>query len=195
MKIAIIKYNAGNIRSVAFALERLKVDFAVTDSPEEILSADKVIFPGVGEASSTMKYLKERKLDQLIVGLKQPVLGICLGMQLLCKHSDENNTPCLGVFDETVKQFKPDKDHKVPHMGWNSMTTTNGWLGSELNEQFVYFVHSFYVPITSYTSAITEYTLPFSSAMNKDNFYAVQFHPEKSALAGVNVIKSFLNKS
>jgi glutamine amidotransferase len=195
MKIAIIKYNAGNIRSVAFALERLKVDFSITDSPEEITGADKVIFPGVGEASSTMNYLKEKKLDQLIVNLQQPVLGICLGMQLLCSHSDENNTACLGVFEERVTQFKPDENHKVPHMGWNSLTTTKGWLGAELNEQFVYFVHSFYVPITPFTSAITEYTLPFSSAMKKDNFYAVQFHPEKSAQAGVNVIESFLKKS
>ena len=195
MKIAIIKYNAGNIRSVAFALERLQVDFAITDNPEEIAKADKVIFPGVGEASSTMAYLKDKKLDQVIVNLIQPVLGICLGMQLMCTHSDENNTPCLGIFDETVKQFKPSNLQKVPHMGWNSLTLTKDWLPSNLDDEFVYFVHSFFVPVNSNTSAITEYTLPFSAAMRKDNFYAVQFHPEKSAKVGERVLDSFLHVS
>jgi len=195
MKIAIIKYNAGNIRSVAFALERLQVDFIITDNPEEIAKADKVIFPGVGEASSTMAYLKNKKLDQVIVNLIQPVLGICLGMQLMCTHSDENNTPCLGIFDETVKQFKPSNLQKVPHMGWNSLTLTKDWLPSNLDDEFVYFVHSFFVPVNSNTSAITEYTLPFSAAMRKDNFYAVQFHPEKSAKVGERVLNSFLRVS
>ena len=195
MKIAIIKYNAGNIRSVAFALERLQVDFTITDNPEEIAKADKVIFPGVGEASSTMAYLKNKKLDQVIVNLIQPVLGICLGMQLMCTHSDENNTPCLGIFDETVKQFKPSNLQKVPHMGWNSLTLTKDWLPSNLDDEFVYFVHSFFVPVNSNTSAITEYTLPFSAAMRKDNFYAVQFHPEKSAKVGERVLDSFLHVS
>lgn len=195
MKIAVIKYNAGNIRSVAFALERLQIDFSITDNPEEITAADKVIFPGVGEASSTMKYLIDKKLDQVIVNLKQPVLGICLGMQLLCKHSDENNTPCLGVYDETVRLFKPTSHkEKVPHMGWNSLTLTKGWLDASVDDQFVYFVHSYYVPVNSQTSAITEYIQPFSSAMKKDNFYAVQFHPEKSAGAGEKVLTSFLNQ-
>ena len=195
MKIAVIKYNAGNIRSVAFALERLHIDFEITDNKEEILKADKVIFPGVGEASSTMSYLKEKKLDQLICSLKQPVLGICLGMQLMCKFSEENRTPCLGIFDETVRQFKPDPTHKVPHMGWNSLVKTTGWLDSSLKDQFVYFVHSYYVPINLFTSAITDYTEPFSAAMRKENFYAVQFHPEKSANAGETVLQNFLDKA
>jgi len=195
MKTAIIKYNAGNIRSVAFALERLGVDYAITDSPEEILRADKVIFPGVGEASSTMKYLKETKMDKLIVHLKQPVLGICLGMQLMCRHSDENNTPCLGIFDERVRQFISDGNHKVPHMGWNLLTQTSDWLNSSLKDQFVYFVHSFYVPIGPFTTAISEYTQPFSAAMRKGNFYAVQFHPEKSAQAGEIILQDFLNRT
>jgi imidazole glycerol-phosphate synthase subunit HisH len=195
MKLAVIKYNAGNIRSVAFALERLKVDFSITDNHEDIRSADKVIFPGVGEASTTMNYLRDKKLDQLIIHLKQPVLGICLGMQLLCKHSDENNTPCLGIFEQTVQLFEPTNKEKVPHMGWNSLTETKDWLPVELNNQFVYFVHSYYVPVNMHTSAITDYTIPFSSALRKDNFFAVQFHPEKSADVGEKVIKSFLKQS
>jgi len=195
MKIAVIKYNAGNIRSVAFALERLNIDFEITDNAESITKADKVIFPGVGEASSTMSYLKERKMDQLICDLKQPVLGICLGMQLMCKFSEENNTSCLGIFDETVKLFKPDATHKVPHMGWNSLTKTSDWLDVTLNDQFVYFVHSFYVPVNPFTSAITNYTESFSAAMKKENFYAVQFHPEKSAKVGEIVLRNFLNKA
>ena len=195
MKIAVIKYNAGNIRSVAFALERLAINFEITDNEEAISKADKVIFPGVGEASSTMKYLKEKKLDQLIINLTQPTLGICLGMQLMCKHSDENNTPCLGIFDETVRQFKPDSNHKVPHMRWNSLVKTSDWLDSSLKDQFVYFVHSYYVPVNPFTSAITNYTEPFSAAMRKENFYAVQFHPEKSAKTGEMVLKNFLNKA
>lgn len=192
MKIAVVKYNAGNIRSVAFALERLNIDFSITDSTEELSSADKVIFPGVGEASSTMKYLKDHKLDQVIRNLKQPVLGICLGMQLMCKHSEENDTPCLGIFDETVMRFKG-TDLKVPHMGWNSLEKVKNWLPSSLENSYVYFVHSYYVPVTSYTVAETNYEKPFSSALKKDNFYAVQFHPEKSAEAGVQILQSFLN--
>lgn len=193
MKIAVIKYNAGNIRSVAFALERLHLDFEITDHVEKITSADKVIFPGVGEASSTMQYLRERKLDQIIINLKQPVLGICLGMQLMCRHSEENDTTCLGIFDETVKLFKSDPQHKVPHMGWNSLQLTNSWLDPSLVNQYVYFVHSYYVPVSAYSSATTDYTQPFSSAMKKNNFYAVQFHPEKSAKVGEKVLKSFLD--
>ncbi|MEQ1587559.1 MAG: imidazole glycerol phosphate synthase subunit HisH [Cyclobacteriaceae bacterium] len=193
--IAVIKYNAGNIRSVAFALERLNVDFAITDNHEEIRKADKIIFPGVGEASTTMAYLKACNLDKVIKELKQPVLGICLGMQLMCAHSEENDTPCLGIFDETVKLFIPKNKEKVPHMGWNSLTLSNSWIDPTINNQFVYFVHSYYVPVNSHTSAITEYTLPFSSAMKKDNFYAVQFHPEKSAAVGEKVLRSFLNIS
>lgn len=193
--IAVIKYNAGNIRSVAFALERLNLDFVITDNHEEIRKADKVIFPGVGEASTTMAYLKAHNLDKVIKELKQPVLGICLGMQLMCAHSEENDTPCLGIFDETVKLFIPKNKEKVPHMGWNSLALSNSWIDPSLNDQFVYFVHSYYVPLNSHTSAITEYILPFSAAMKKDNFYAVQFHPEKSATVGEKVLRSFLNIS
>jgi glutamine amidotransferase len=194
MKIAVIKYNAGNIRSVAFALERLQVDYTITDQPEEIQQADKVIFPGVGEASSTMRYLKDNRLDHLIRSLKQPVLGICLGMQLMCKHSEENDTPCLGIFDETVRLFLPMHHEKVPHMGWNTLTTINGWLPSDLRDQFVYFVHSYYVPLSVHTIAQTQYIQAFSSAMQKDNFYAVQFHPEKSGTVGEKVIQAFLQQ-
>jgi len=193
--VSVIKYNAGNIRSVAFALERLGVEFTITDNHEEIRKADKVIFPGVGEASTTMKYLKDHKLDNVIRELKQPVLGICLGMQLMCAYSEENNTPCLGIFDETVKLFVPQNNEKVPHMGWNSITLTNGWMMNSLNEQFVYFVHSYYVPVNEHTSAVTEYIKPFSASMKKNNFYAVQFHPEKSSSAGEKVLQSFLNIS
>lgn len=192
MKLAIIKYNAGNIQSVSFALERLGVTFHITDNPDEIMTADKVIFPGVGEASTTMKYLCDHNLDQLIVNLKQPVLGVCLGMQLMCEFSEENDTRCLGIFPESVKRFIPMGDMKVPHMGWNSLTLNESWLDPALENQYAYFVHSYYVPVNSLTSAITEYTTPFSAAMHKDNFYAVQFHPEKSAITGVTVLKSFL---
>jgi imidazole glycerol-phosphate synthase subunit HisH len=193
MKLVIIKYNAGNIQSVSFALERLGVDFTITDNAEEIQRADKVIFPGVGEASTTMRYLKDKKLDQVIVNLKQPVLGICLGMQLMCTYSEENNTDCLGIFNEHVKLFIPEGDKKVPHMGWNNLTISDSWLTSELENKYAYFVHSYYVPVNANTSAITEYITPFSAAMHKDNFYAVQFHPEKSAQAGELVLKSFIN--
>lgn len=194
MKLIIIRYNAGNIQSVSFALERLGVAFTITDDPDQIKSADKVIFPGVGEASTTMNYLRERNLDLLIRALKQPVLGICLGMQLLCKHSEENSTDCIGVFDEPVKRFQPKGDMKVPHTGWNQLVVKDSWLDPSLNNANVYFVHSFYVPVNPYTSATTEYILPFTAAMQKNNFYAVQFHPEKSAEAGEKVLKSFLHK-
>ena len=193
MKIAVIKYNAGNIQSVRYALERLQADFLVTDEPEEIKGADKVIFPGVGEASTTMAFLKEKKFDRLIVDLKQPVLGICLGMQLLCRHSDENNTPCLGIFEETVRKFIAASDLKVPHMGWNSLNHVSGWLSPKLENQFVYFVHSYYVPLSRDTVGQAAYGGPFSAAMRKNNFYAVQFHPEKSAEAGELVLRNFLN--
>jgi glutamine amidotransferase len=192
MKLVIIKYNAGNIQSVSFALERLGVEFSITDNTEEIQKADKVIFPGVGEASTTMNYLRAKKLDQVIVSLKQPVLGICLGMQLMCKYSEENDTDCLGIFDETVKQFIPTIDKKVPHMGWNQLAVKPGWMDPALDGKHVYFVHSYYVPVNTLASAVTEYTVPFSAAMHRDNFYAAQFHPEKSAGAGELVLKSFL---
>ena len=193
MSIVIIKYNAGNIQSVSFALERLGIDFAITDDKESIEKADKVIFPGVGEASTTMKYLQERNLDSLIRNLKQPVLGICLGMQLMCRHSAENDVRCLGIFDEEVKRFEATADMKVPHMGWNQLRLTDGWLNPAVDHQNAYFVHSYYVPVNRYTSAVTEYLVPFSAAMHRDNFYAVQFHPEKSAAAGELVLKSFLD--
>ena len=193
MKVIVIKYNAGNIRSVSFALERLGVDFMVSDSAEEIQKADKVIFPGVGEASSTMNYLKIHKLDEVIRNLKQPTLGICLGMQLMCYHSEENNTTCLGIFDETVRLFKGEM-LKVPHMGWNSLTKVRGWLDPTLERKYVYFVHSYYVPLTTYTVAETDYGIPFSAALRKNNFYAVQFHPEKSAEVGENILQCFLKE-
>jgi glutamine amidotransferase len=193
MKLALIKYNAGNVQSVSFALERLGINFTITDVPEEIKSADKVLFPGVGEASTTMKFLQERNLDKLIPTLTQPVLGVCLGMQLMCQFSEENNTRCMGIFDQRVTKFISTPTKKVPHMGWNSLTIKDSWLSPELENKFVYFVHSFYVPVNEYTSAVTEYTVPFSAAMHRDNFYAAQFHPEKSAEAGELVLKSFLN--
>jgi glutamine amidotransferase len=193
MNLVIIKYNAGNIQSVSFALERLGVQFSITDDSEEIKSADKVIFPGVGEASTTMSYLKDRKLDQVVTSLKQPTLGICLGMQLMCTHSEEYNTPCLGIFNETVKKFIAQGDMKVPHMGWNNLSIKDSWLDPSLEDEYAYFVHSYYVPVNEHTSAVTEYINPFSAAMHKENFYAVQFHPEKSASAGVKVLQSFLD--
>jgi len=192
MKLVIIKYNAGNIQSVSFALERLGVEFIITDDPEAIQNADKVIFPGVGEASTTMNYLRNKKLDKLIVSLKQPLLGICLGMQLMCKYSEENDTTCLGIFNETVKRFIPEGDLKVPHMGWNNLALANSWLDPDIDGKYAYFVHSYYIPINQFTSAETDYINPFSAAMHQNNFYAVQFHPEKSALAGELVLKSFL---
>lgn len=193
MNLVIIKYNAGNIQSVSFALERLGVEFTITDNPEKISNADKVIFPGVGEASTTMQYLKERKLDEVITSLKQPTLGICLGMQLMCRHSEEYDTPCLGIFDETVRKFIPQGDMKVPHMGWNNLSIKDCWLDASLENEYAYFVHSYYVPVNEHTSAVTDYINPFSAAMHQRNFYAVQFHPEKSASAGVKVLQSFLN--
>lgn len=192
MKTILLKYNAGNIQSVSYALERLGVDFEITDDVETIQAADKVIFPGVGEASTTMAYLKNNKLDQVIRDLKQPVLGICLGMQLMCKHSEENDTPCLGIFDEGVRKFQASTEFKVPHMGWNNLTLTDSWPEKTLENSSVYFVHSYYVPVNQFTTAVSDYIVPFSAAMKKDNFYAVQFHPEKSAQAGEQILKSFL---
>jgi len=189
--IAILKYNAGNIQSVRNALNQLGTNSMVTDDPDEILTADKVIIPGVGEASSAMKYLIDRKLDTVILSLKQPVLGICLGLQLMCSISDEGFTRCLGIFDAAVKKFPP--FDKVPHMGWNNFSALKGRLfrGVKADED-VYYVHSYYAEITDYTSAICDYVLSFSAAMHKDNFYAVQFHPEKSAETGKKILKNFL---
>lgn len=192
MSLVIIKYNAGNIQSVSFALDRLGINYTITDEREEIQKADKVIFPGVGEARTTMAYLKNKNLDKVIRNLKQPVLGICLGMQLMCKNSEENDTLCLGIFEESVIRFIPHADMKVPHMGWNQLALKKSWLDGRLENEHAYFVHSYYVPVNKYTSATTEYINPFSAAMQRDNFYAVQFHPEKSAQAGELVLKSFL---
>lgn len=194
MEVAIIKYNAGNIYSVSHALKRLGVEALITADPELLGKADKVIFPGVGEALTTMDYLKEHKLDRLIKELKQPVLGICLGMQLMCRHSEEGDADCLGIFDTEVKRFIPEKhEDKVPHMGWNALTNVGEDLfGEELENKFVYFVHSFYVPLNAYTAATTEYILPFSASLHKDNFYATQFHPEKSGSVGERILNNFL---
>ncbi len=189
--IAIIKYNAGNIKSVENALHRLGYDCLVTDDEELIKAADKVIFPGVGEASSAMQYLKEYGLDLLIKSLKQPTLGICLGQQLMCSYSDEGNTKCLGIFDTRVKKFPPEE--LVPHMGWNNLEHLKGELFNGISDDDnVYFVHSYYAELSTETIATCQYILPFSAAMQKDNFYATQFHPEKSAWAGEKILKNFL---
>lgn len=195
MNTVIIQYNAGNIQSVLYALERLGVSATVTDNVEAIQAADKVIFPGVGEASTAMAYLKERGLDQVIKHLKQPVLGICLGMQLMCSYSEENDTQCLGIFDEQVKLFKPiDATVKVPQIGWNTITNLKSKLFTGIAEEsFTYFVHGYYAALGDQTIATTNYVQPYSSALHKDNFYGVQFHPEKSAKVGEQIIQNFLN--
>jgi glutamine amidotransferase len=190
--IVIIKYNAGNIESVKNAVERLGFECVVSDDREEIIKADKIIFPGVGEAASAMKYLRERKMDELILSLKQPVLGICLGQQLMCKHSEEGDTACLGIFDASVKKFPP--LDTVPHMGWNNLHALKSPLFAGVNEtDDVYFVHSYYAEQSNETIAVCDYIVPFSAAMNKDNFYATQFHPEKSAGVGEKILLNFLN--
>ena len=195
MNIAIIKYNAGNIQSVLYALERIGVEAVVTDDPVQIQKADKVIFPGVGEASSAMQYLRERKLDEVIKNLKQPVLGICLGMQLMCKHSEENDTDCMNIFDVTVKRFSTnDPSVKIPQMGWNNIYDLKTNLFRDVPENsFIYLVHSYYAGLCDETIATCNYVQPYSAALQKDNFYGVQFHPEKSADAGERILKNFLN--
>jgi glutamine amidotransferase len=197
MIVAIIKYNAGNIMSVDYALQRLGVKAVLTDDPVQIMAADKVIFPGVGEASTTMRYLKERKLDRLIPELKQPVLGICLGLQLMCCYSEEGNTTCIGIFNEQVKKFQPPADNvnkmKVPHMGWNTIINLKTKLFDRIPEhQFTYFVHSFYAETGKDTIAECNYIVPFSAALHRSNFYASQFHPEKSGRTGSQIIENFL---
>jgi len=195
MNITIVQYNAGNIQSVLYALERLGVTASVTDDPAMIQASDKVIFPGVGEASTAMAYLKERNLDQLIVSLKQPVLGICLGMQLMCKHSAENDTNCLGIFEEQVMVFKATENTtKVPQIGWNTITNLKTELFNGVSENnFAYFVHGYYAGLGENTIATTDYIQAYSSALHKNNFYGVQFHPEKSASVGEQIIQNFLS--
>ncbi len=201
MNVAIIKYNAGNVQSVLYALQRLDTNAIVTDDVHEILSADKVIFPGVGNAASAMEYLKEKKLDKLIISLKQPVLGICLGLQLLCNSSEEGNTKCLGIFDTVVRKFddtvfqnKNLVPFKIPHMGWNTIDHLSSPLMNGISENsYVYFVHSYYAELSAETVATTDYINPFSAAMHRNNFYGVQFHTEKSGLRGEQILKNFLN--
>jgi imidazole glycerol-phosphate synthase subunit HisH len=195
MNIVIIKYNAGNIRSVLFALERIGVEAQVTDDPDKIGAADKVIFPGVGEASTAMSYLRDRKLDQLIKNLEQPVLGVCLGMQLLCIHSEENNTDCMGVFPESVKKFvsNGNETFKIPQMGWNNIHDLKSPLFKGVPEKsYCYFVHGYYAGLGETTIARTDYILPYSSALHYKNFFGVQFHPEKSADVGEKILKNFI---
>jgi imidazole glycerol-phosphate synthase subunit HisH len=195
MVLKIVKYNAGNIQSVLFALERIGVQAEVTDDIEKLQSADKVIFPGVGEASTAMQYLKARNLDKVIKELRQPVLGVCLGMQLMCAYSEENDTKCLGIFEEKVKRFVPPPlkgSYKVPQIGWNKIYDVRSDLMKGVNEAYCYFVHGYYVPICDETIAVTDYIQPYSSALNKRNFYGVQFHAEKSADAGEQILTNFI---
>ena len=206
MKVAIIKYNAGNIYSIVHAIKRLGIDPVLTDNPEQLQSADRVLFPGQGNAREAMDYLKAHRLDELIAGLKQPVLGICVGMQLLCRHSEEGDTDGIGIFDAEVKRFQPQRhEDKVPAMGWNEINMTpdsaeGGVLPSHLlkgigTHPYMYFVHSFYVPKCEWTIATADYILSYSAALHKDNFFACQFHPEKSGQAGEQILRNFLENS
>ncbi len=199
MNLVIIKYNAGNIQSVLYALERIGKRAVVTDDVQRIQEADKVIFPGVGEASSAMRYLRDRKLDTVIKNCTRPFLGICLGMQLMCRFSEENNVECLNIFDEDVRFFrhalnnKP-ADAKIPQIGWNNIYNLKTALFNDVAEQsYTYFVHSYYAALGEHTIATTDYIIPYSSALHKDNFYGVQFHPEKSADVGEQIIKNFID--
>ena len=195
MQVAILKYNAGNICSVVNALKRVGCNPIVTDNVETLLCADRIIFPGQGAAGTTMKYLLEHGLDNVICNLKQPVLGICIGQQLLCRHSDEDNTDCLGIFPVDIKKFEPKQhDEKVPAMGWNNISNLKSPLFNGLKDgDFAYFVHSYYAPLCDYTIATAAYVQPFSAALHKDNFYATQFHPEKSGKVGEQILEKFLN--
>jgi glutamine amidotransferase len=200
MNVAIVKYNAGNVQSVLFALQRLGVNAIVTDDHEQLRSADKVIFPGVGHADSAVQYLRKSGLDQLIISLQQPVLGICLGLQLLCQSSEEGDTKCLGIFDTVVKKFQVDsastkneETFKIPHMGWNTITKLSSPLMEGLKEDsYMYFVHGYFAELCSQTIATTDYIVPFSAALQKNNFYGVQFHAEKSAIMGEKILSNFL---
>ena len=195
MTVAVVKYNAGNIYSVLSVLQRLGVEPVLTDDPKILHQADKVIFPGQGEASNAMQYLRERGLDEVIRSLTQPVLGICIGQQLMCRHSAEGDVDCLGIFDTDVVRFVPEKhEDKVPHMGWNELNALKSPLFRNLHDgDFVYFVHSFYVPVCKWTIAESNYITPFSAAIQRDNFYATQFHPEKSGSVGQRIIQNFLD--
>ena len=193
MNVAIVKYNAGNIYSVVNALKRLGLEPLLTDDAEQLQKADRVLFPGQGEARGAMEYLKARRLDEVIRGLKQPVLGICVGQQLLCRHSEEGDVDCIGVFDAEVKRFQPEKhEEKVPCMGWNRLYDTKSPLMEGIEGGYVYFVHSYYVPLCKETIATADYIQPYSASMHKDNFYSCQFHPEKSGRVGERIIKNFL---
>lgn len=202
MNIAIVKYNAGNIYSVVNALKRLGVEPLLTDDAEELSKADRVVFPGQGEARGAMDYLRARRLDEVIRNLKQPVLGICIGQQLLCRHSEEGDTDCIGIFDVDVKRFQPQRhEDKVPCMGWNILDVRSKMDDGRCNPlmeglgefPYVYFIHSYYVPLCEHTAAVADYILPYSAALHKDNFYACQFHPEKSGRVGERIIKNFLD--
>jgi len=201
MNLVIIKYNAGNIQSVLYALERIGAAAVVTDDPAQISAADKVIFPGVGEASTAMDYLRDRGLDRVIRGLRQPVLGICLGMQLMCSYSEENDTDCLGIFGEVVRKFDPGATEgageksgwKVPQIGWNNSYDLRTALFDAVDENsYCYFVHSYYAALGDHTIARTDYVQPYSSGLHRDNFYGVQFHPEKSAQVGERILHNFI---
>ncbi len=194
MSVAIVKYNAGNIRSVVLALRRLGVEPQLTDDPRQLAMADKVLFPGQGEASHVMAYLREHKLDEVILSLRQPVLGICIGQQLFCARSAEGDVDCLGIFDVPVERLLPtERQQKVPHMGWNSLTSMTSPLFDGISEgEYAYYVHSYYVPLCPWTVAVTDYIQPFSAALRRDNFHATQFHPEKSGGVGERILLNFL---
>lgn len=195
MKVAVVKYNAGNIYSVIHALQRMGVTPVLTDNPQELMTADKVLFPGQGEASNAMQYLRQHGLDRVIKDLKQPILGICIGQQLMCRHSEEGDVDTLGIFDVPVLRFRPTlHEDKVPHMGWNQLEKLRSPLMQNIEEgEYAYFVHSYYVPLCEHTIATTQYVAPFSAALQRNNFYATQFHPEKSGSVGERIIQNFLD--
>ena len=193
MDVAIVKYNAGNIYSVVNAMKRLGIEPVLTDDAEMLQKADRVLFPGQGQAREAMEYLKAHQLDQVIKNLKQPVLGICVGQQLLCRHSEEGDVDCIGIFDVDVKRFQPQKhEDKVPAMGWNEIYDLKTELYKGLSHPYSYFVHSYYVPLCKETIAKADYILPYSASLHKDNFYTCQFHPEKSGKVGEQILKNFL---